>query len=210
MGSNQNTTRSVLSREQAASNGDPDALPDKLKPMEIAALEYPDDPDGGNARFQFCNALQKAIDRDELKTSGQTNDIYLTSPKATVVPRPLISRANYRQFMELIGADPSPGVASWLDGIGVPAERPPPPSKAGRELVAIKHRPGYEEKALIADEADRLIKRGKLNHVQIAKEIRKQESWQSSANVIREIVKARCTELGRTDLIQGHPDYHKP
>lgn len=109
---------------------------------------------------------------------------------------------DFIQVMTDLGIRPD-----WMDAEPIVTGEQDEASKAGRGLANARHRVTNEEKARITSEADPLIQRGTLNHVQIAKEIGRRGSWLLTPHQIKNAVKERCTALGRTDLILGHPDY---
>ncbi len=84
-------------------------------------------------------------------------------------------------------------------------------SEQARAKAATRHKPINDLKAKARKAALPLINRGKLNHSEIANEIKKNSDFKDlSRPLILGVVKEACAEQGRNDLVVGNPDYKKP
>lgn len=83
-------------------------------------------------------------------------------------------------------------------------------TESGRALATQKAKIAEISKKLVREAAQPLIRRGRLNHAEIARQFSPADYPKLSKILIRSEVKALCIELGQTRLILGHPDYQKP
>lgn len=105
-------------------------------------------------------------------------------------------------------------ILSLFPASAVPTDPPCPTASntaaAARLLVGQRHKMTSPEKKAIRAKAKALIQLGTRNHSQITTVIMREGEYKASRGVIKTIVKEECEDAGRTDLIQGHPDYQPP